>query len=234
MPQRALLLLADISGYTEFMRLHRLNLGHSQEITQRLLESMLDAVPALRLVEVEGDALFLSAPQDVAGLEEESSDWLPAALAMYRAFHREQQWMLAHNLCACDACRQIGQLHVKFVAHLGEVETQRIRDTEKLVGVDVIAVHRMLKSSVPTTEYILISEQLYQRLHPDLREQAILIEQELEGLGSMPLYFMGFDALHVDVPTVPTPTLPARVRQTLSFGLRAFPRVVRPRSRTVH
>jgi hypothetical protein len=45
MAERALLLLADITGYTEFMRLHRLNLAHSQEITQRLLESMLEACP---------------------------------------------------------------------------------------------------------------------------------------------------------------------------------------------
>ena len=57
----------------------------------------------------------------------------------------------------CDACRQIGRLRVKFVAHLGEVATQRIRETEKLVGVDVIAVHRMLKSTVPSAEYVLMS-----------------------------------------------------------------------------
>ena len=56
--QRALLLLADIVGYTTFMRLHRINLAHSQDITQRLLEAMVDAVPSLRLVEIEGDAVF--------------------------------------------------------------------------------------------------------------------------------------------------------------------------------
>jgi hypothetical protein len=172
MPERVLLLLADIAGYTEFMRLHRLNLSHSQEITQRLLESMLDAVPALRLIEVEGEALFLSAPQGGPTEPDGSSGWLPPALAMYRAFHERQQWMLAHNLCVCDACRQNGQLRVKFVAHVGEVEPQRIRDTEKLVGIDVIAVHRMLKNDVPAAEYVLMSEQLYERLPPPLRGRA--------------------------------------------------------------
>jgi hypothetical protein len=136
MPDRALLLLADIGGYTEFMRLHRLNLAHSQEITRRLLEAMLDAVPAMRLVEVEGDALFLSAPYDEKRLTAATGEWIPTALAMYGAFHARQQWMVAHNLCACDACRRIGTLRVKFVPHLGEVTTQKIRDTEKLVGVD--------------------------------------------------------------------------------------------------
>lgn len=224
MPDRALLLLADIGGYTEFMRLHRLNLAHSQEITQRLLESMLDAVPTLRLVEVEGDALFLSAPHDEG--RSAAADWVPSALAMYRAFHARQQWMVAHNLCVCDACRQIGSLRVKFVAHLGEVATQKIRGTEKLVGVDVIAVHRMLKSAVPTAEYLLMSEQLYDRLDPELRGRAGSVEQELEGLGSVPLYFVPLDELPTEIPPVAEPTVWGQLRETIAFGINAFPRLV--------
>lgn len=232
MPERALLLLADIAGYTEFMRLHRLNLAHSQEITRRLLESMLDAVPALRLVEVEGDALFLWAPQDEAGEPDGSSGWLPSALAMYQAFHSQQQWMVAHNLCVCDACRQIGSLHVKFVAHFGEVVPQKIRHTEKLVGVDVIAVHRMLKNDVPAAEYVLMSEPLYRHLEPRLRDRARRIEQELEGLGRMPLYFVEIDALPIELPLAPEPGLPAQIRETVGLGLRAFPRLVGLRGRS--
>jgi len=226
MPERALLILADIAGYTEFMRLHRLNLAHSQEITQRLLEAMLDAVPALTLVEVEGDALFLSAPLETPAEGDESS-WLPAALAMYQAFHTKQQWMVAHNLCVCDACQQIGKLHVKFVAHLGEVARQRIRDSEKLVGVDVIAVHRMLKNDVPASEYVLVSEPLYESLEPDVRDRAVRVDHELEGLGRMPLYFVALDDLPIELPASPDPKLAARIRETLSIGLHAFPRVLR-------
>jgi hypothetical protein len=225
MPERALLLLADIGGYTNFMRLHRLNLAHSQEITQRLLESMLDAVPNLRLIEVEGDALFLAAPE-----EDESSaatgEWVSPTLAMHRAFHARQQWMRAHNLCSCDACRQIGRLRVKFVAHVGDVVTQRIRDTEKFVGVDVIAVHRMLKSAVPAAEYVLMSEPLYARLDPELRERAVPADQELEGLGQTQLYFVPLDGLPAELPAIPEPTLPARLRATVAFGARAFPRLL--------
>jgi hypothetical protein len=226
MPERALLMLADIAGYTEFMRLHRLNLAHSQEITQQLLESMLDAVPALRLVEVEGDALFLSAAPDG------SDAWLPAALAMYRAFHAQQQWMVAHNLCVCDACRRIGSLHVKFVAHVGDVVPQRIRDTEKLVGVDVIAVHRMLKNTVPAAEYVLMSEPLYRTLDPDVRDRAVRVEQELEGLGEVPLYFVELDALPLGLPAAPEPSFPARLGETVGFGLKAFPRLLGLRRRS--
>lgn len=222
MPARALLLLADIGGYTEFMRLHRLNLAHSQEITQRLLESMLDAASGLRLVEVEGDALFLQGTP---------ADWVPSALAMYRAFHERQQWLVAHNVCVCDACRRIGRLNVKFVAHVGEVATQRIRGSEKLVGVDVIAVHRMLKNTVPATEYVLMSEPLYEHLEPELRDDAVLVEQELEGLGTVPLYFLPLDELSLELPAAPQPALPAKVRETIGLGLHAFPRVLGRRRR---
>jgi hypothetical protein len=228
MPDRALLLLADIAGYTEFMRLHRLNLAHSQEVTQSLLESMLDAAPALRLVEVEGDALFLSVPHDEIGQPGSPGDWLTSAVEMYRAFHTRQQWMVAHNLCICDACTQIVRLHVMFVAHVGDVVAQRIREHEKLVGVDVIAVHRMLKNTVPATEYILMSKPLYEGLEPRLRERAVRVDQQVEGLGTMPLYFVDLGGLPIELSTAPEPTLPARIRETVGFGLRAFPRVLAP------
>jgi hypothetical protein len=180
----------------------------------------------LSLVEVEGDALFLSAPHDDKREQDGRDGWLSSALAMYQAFHARQQWMVAHNLCVCDACRRIGSLHVKFVAHLGEVVRQRIRDTEKLVGVDVIAVHRMLKNSVPVAEYVLMSESLHGDLAPELRDRAVRVEQELEGLGRMPLYFVELGDLPIELPPPPHPTLPARLRETVGLGVRALPRVL--------
>jgi Protein of unknown function (DUF2652) len=145
---------------------------------------------------------------------------------MYRAFHSRQQWMVAHNLCVCDACRQIGRLRVKFAAHLGEVATQKIRDLEKLVGVDVIAVHRMLKSTVPTAEYVLVSEALYAQLDPELRDRAVPVEQELEGLDKVPLYFVALGELRAEIAAGVEPALSARIRETIRFGIRAIPRVI--------
>ena len=63
---RALLLLADIGGYTRFMKLHRMSLAHAQENTDRLLKAVVDAAPRLRLADLEGDAAFLYVAHDVA------------------------------------------------------------------------------------------------------------------------------------------------------------------------
>ena len=61
-----------------------------------------------------------------------------AAVAMYRAFHLERQYVATY-LCPCDGCTQADNLKLKFVAHLGEVATQTIRQRRKLVGIDVIS-----------------------------------------------------------------------------------------------
>ena len=116
---RALLVVADIGGYTRFMRLHRMSLVHAQDNTARLLEATIDAAPRLELAGVEGDAafLFVRQPED----EEIAGSIAAVAAAMHRAFHVEQERLASLTLCPCPACDQIGQLTVKAVAHLGEV-----------------------------------------------------------------------------------------------------------------
>jgi D-serine deaminase-like pyridoxal phosphate-dependent protein len=57
----ALLVIADIGGYTRFMSLHRTSLAHAQENTLLLLDAIIDAAPDLELSGLEGDAAFLYA-----------------------------------------------------------------------------------------------------------------------------------------------------------------------------
>ena len=52
MVDQALMMIADIGGYTQYMRLHRLSLAHSQDITGRLLKAVVRAAPELKLIEV--------------------------------------------------------------------------------------------------------------------------------------------------------------------------------------
>ena len=62
--RRALLLIADIGGYTEYMQFHRTMLGHAEAATTRLLEKVVDAARGFDLIEIEGDAAFLSREAD--------------------------------------------------------------------------------------------------------------------------------------------------------------------------
>ncbi|PWU18792.1 MAG: DUF2652 domain-containing protein [Candidatus Rokuibacteriota bacterium] len=184
---RALLLIADIGGYTRFMRLHKLSLAHAQDSTAKLLEATIDAAPRLRLVGIEGDAAFLyvSEPED----EEVAGSIASVAQTMHRAFHVEQERIGSLTLCPCDACHQIGRLTVKVVGHLGEVVEQSVRGITTLAGTDVILVHRMLKNSVPVSEYVLVTEPIRERAG-DAASAMVPLEEELEGLGRQRLYYL--------------------------------------------
>src|SRR5919198_6700934 len=62
--ERALLMIADIGGYTDYMGTHRMSLAHAEVNTGRLLKAVIDAAPKFELIEIEGDAAFLSRNAD--------------------------------------------------------------------------------------------------------------------------------------------------------------------------
>jgi hypothetical protein len=222
--ERALLLIGDIGGYTRFMRLHRLSLGHAQENTARLLEAMIDAVPRLELVGIEGDAAFLYVPEPED--EEVAASIAAVAASIHRAFHEEQQRIAHLTLCPCDACHQVGQLTVKVVAHLGEVVEQTVRDRTSVAGPDVILVHRMLKNSVPIAEYVLVTEPVLERCEPGLREAATAIEEHLEGLGVERLYYIDMAAIAAEPAPPPRKTIGRRLSLTGGQVVRGVPYLI--------
>jgi hypothetical protein len=220
---RALLLIADIGGYTEYMRLHRFSLAHAQANIERLLVAVIDAVPRLDLIEIEGDAAFLSTPPGEGDDSLAAKAATDAAVTMHRAFHTERQRMVALNMCTCGGCVQVGDLKLKCVAHVGEVAIQTIRDRKSLVGVDVILVHRLLKNAVPVPEYVLLSEELYSGGEAEIRDRASAVEQELEGLGPTRAYFVNLHETAGAIPPPPAATWPKRLGETLGVMGRGMP-----------
>src|SRR3954453_22411253 len=98
--RRALLLIADIGGYTEYMQFHRSILGHAEAATSRMLDKVVDAGRDFDLIEIEGDAAFLS--REVDGLDGPATLAVIArtAAAMHQAFH-EQRRLIELNMCPC-------------------------------------------------------------------------------------------------------------------------------------
>ena len=222
--RQALLVIADIGGYTRFMRLHRMSLAHAQENTARLLEAMIDAAPRLELVGIEGDAAFLYVPEPED--EDVAASIAAVAASIHRAFHTEQQRIAQLTLCFCDACRQVGQLTVKVVTHLGEVVGQTVRGRTTVAGPDVILVHRMLKNSVPITEYVLMTEPVLRRCGPEVHEAATRIEEELDGLGVEELFYVDMAAIASEPALPPKKTLARRLSLTGGQVARGLPYLV--------
>jgi len=220
----ALLVIADIGGYTRFMTLHRTSLAHAQENTSRLLEAIIDAAPDLELSGLEGDAAFLYAAEPSA--EDITRSLSGLAAAMHRAFHDEQQRLEVLRVCWCDGCKQTGQLTVKIVAHYGEVVLSETRGRATLAGVDVILVHRMLKNSVPLPEYVLITEPVREKAGSPLAELTTAIDEELEGLGPSRLYYADMAALAGPPGPPPSVSLFARAANHASLSARTLPYLV--------
>jgi hypothetical protein len=231
--KRALLLIADIGGYTEYMQFHRTLLGHAEAATRRLLEKVVDAAPDFDLIEIEGDAAFLSREADTLDGGARLAAITEAVVAMHRAFHAERR-LVELNLCPCDSCTQTSNLKLKFVAHVGEVAIQKIKRRRKLIGMDVIYVHRLLKNPVQVPEYVLLSEDLYQSggtSPPDhlVRE----LSQDLEGIGPVRTYFLEVQDLAGPLAPVPDPSWLRRSGETVAIlgrGLRYKLRLATPTS----
>lgn len=211
---RGLLLIADIGGYTDYMSTHRMSLAHAEVNTGRLLATVVDAVPGLELIEIEGDAAFLHREVGTSDHDELVAEVARSATAMHRAFHVEREYV-ATNLCPCSGCKEAANLTLKFVAHVGEVATQTIRDRLKLVGIDVILVHRLLKNPVPLREYVLLSEELYDGGSPALPADVQQVEPVLEGFGPLRAFYVDVHDLPAGDPTpLPRPTWRGRLART--------------------
>ena len=223
--RRALLLIADIGGYTQYMQVHRSILGHAEAATRRMHDKVVDAARGFDLIEIEGDAAFLS--RDADGLDGPAtmSAITGAALAMHRAFHAERRFVQL-NMCPCRSCRQTSDLKLKFVAHVGEVATQTIRRRKKLVGVDVIYVHRLLKNPVQVPEYVLVSEDLYRTGEDAMRGPVHEVEPELEGFGPVHAYFVDVGDLDGSAGALPAPSLGGRLGRTFAAAGKGLPYMI--------
>src|SRR5918998_1263784 len=215
--ERALLLIADIGGYTDYMSTHRMSLAHAEVNTARLLEAVIDAAGDFDLIEIEGDAAFLS--REAEGLDGDATvaAMTEAVVGMHRAFHRERRYV-ASNLCPCDGCVQADNLKLKFVAHVGEVATQTIRDRRKLIGFDVILVHRLLKNPVEAPEYVLFSEDLYRSGGAALADSVQETSHDLEGIGVVRTYFVDIADVAGSPPPMRDPRLIRRLGTTVDVA----------------
>jgi uncharacterized protein YndB with AHSA1/START domain len=142
--ETAFFAIADISGYTGFLAHNEL--AHAQGILAEITQLLIDELSApFRFVELEGDAVFVFAPSVAV---EDSERLVDIMEACYAAFRRRLEQMVVNTTCGCSACRTIPDLDLKLVAHFGRYIPQKTPTGTKLVGPDVILVHRLLKNTV--------------------------------------------------------------------------------------
>lgn len=165
--ERGYLVLADISGYTAFFA--GTELEHAAGIVDDLSRCVMDRLsPPLRIVKLEGDAVFVYAPDDLFAHGERVLELVESC---YVAFTDQLADIVRMTTCRCAACANVGMLDLKFVVHFGEFVVQQTPGGEDVAGTDVIIVHRLLKNrAVETTgvhAYALLTYAFARRLRGD-------------------------------------------------------------------
>ncbi|OFX12598.1 MAG: hypothetical protein A2516_06455 [Alphaproteobacteria bacterium RIFOXYD12_FULL_60_8] len=193
------LMLADISGYTNFISFNRQEIAHAQHIISALIEAVLDAAaPPLEVNKLEGDAVFLHAEEgpDAAVRVAHS------ALDFFTAFDAARRHLMITNSCPCRACADMGKLDLKVLVHHGRVLVYRVRLFEELSGFDVVLAHRLLKNSVDSRRYLLVSKPAWDRLMMTSPVESENHREVYEGVGEV-------ETVVLRIP--PDPSLPPPV-----------------------
>lgn len=137
------LVLADLSGYTEYLR--STELEHAEDVLADLTRTVTHRLGAILTVsKLEGDAIFayaLDGAFDATMLLDSIDD-------AYFAFRRRVRDIVHATSCDCNACRLIPSINLKFVAHHGQFVRRQVSGGEELTGNDVILVHRLLKNEI--------------------------------------------------------------------------------------
>jgi hypothetical protein len=149
------LVLADIGGYTSFLRIVQVahaddafadgNIPDAYGFVSSLLDGIVaQLVPPFTLAKLEGDAVFAYADADAAVPRGEA--FLACIEACYAEFQRRLGQAHETWTCRCDACLRIDQLDLKFIVHAGPFVIQSIAGAAELVGPEVVMAHRLLKN----------------------------------------------------------------------------------------
>ncbi len=189
--ERVVLILADISGYTGFMLANQAALVHGQMVITKLLEAIIREVEIpLEVKEIEGDAVFLYAikPDDEAAWEGTRRLIGRKLVSFFEAFARGILAASEFALCKCPSCQNIDQLKLKIVVHSGEAVLHQVGRFSGVSGVDVILAHRLLKNSIPSDEYVLMTESAYREIQFPTEVEVTRGEEHYEGFGAIPTY----------------------------------------------
>jgi uncharacterized protein DUF2652 len=151
----SLLFIPDISGYTQFVQ--NTEVEHSQHVISELLEVLINANNEdLKLAEIEGDALFFYKEGSILSREK----LLAQIEHMFTAFYGHLKMLEKNRICPCNACATAPELQLKIIAHIGELRFLDVQDSHKPFGQAVIEAHRLLKNSIGSDNYTLISDSL--------------------------------------------------------------------------
>jgi hypothetical protein len=224
-----ILVIPDISGYTQFMQMSAFALAHAQYAISALLNSMIDAAEGvLATAKIEGDAVLLygvRGADDAQGGQSEAEVGATVC-AVIGAFYRKRAELHAANACLCEACGSVDKLELKTVVHSGRLLLYELRGQQELSGLPVIVAHRLLKSAVGHERYVLVTDAAEQAVTLPLEATRRRHSQHYEGVGEVGGTVHVFEPAQLlageELPAASASTKAMDAARKLTEGLRAL------------
>lgn len=154
-----MIIIPDISGYTRFV--HSTDVITGSNITYELLSTIIENnILDLQVSEIEGDAVLFYKH----GTPPSANRILEQYEAMLEGFNEKLE----------QINRRFGRcidLSLKLVAHYGPITEYSIGGFIKLYGEAVIEAHRLLKNSVNSRSYALLTDELIEASYPTWKKE---------------------------------------------------------------
>jgi hypothetical protein len=189
--KRGFLVLADISGFTEFVTATEIE--HGPPIIAALLDEMIGRIaPPLSVSEIEGDAVFALGPQGSVVPPESLLDILRAA---FEGFLEKRRELASDDSCSCNVCSNVLRLRLKIIGHHGAFIEQSVGERTQAAGRDVILAHRLLKNRLePTANYALLTRAALETMGVDPAHSGLTPHRETyEHLGEIECFVHALD-----------------------------------------
>ena len=189
--QDGYLLIADITGYTAFLR--ESELDHAKDSLRSLLDLLIENTkPPLIISRLEGDAVISYAPE---GSFQQGQTLVELIERTYVEFRRALDLMVLNTTCNCLACRNISNLDLKFFVHYGRFALEPLPSYTELIGNDVNLIHRLTKNSVTEKTgihaYVLYTKAAMEHLAmPGLFDELTPQVESYDDVGEVTIYLL--------------------------------------------
>jgi len=162
------LMIADISGYTKFIATNQTTLEHTHKIVEELIKTIIKQVKIpIKVAKLEGDAVFLYCLKNgnASAWKKDVKHINEKLLSFFDVFSSRLRELAESAPCKCEACKNIQELRLKVIVHIGKANFYKIGQFTELSGLDVIIVHRLLKNSLNAREYILLTDNAFKEIN---------------------------------------------------------------------
>lgn len=142
----------DITGFTKFITTADINFSRS--VISTILAKLVKAnMLKMEVAEIEGDAVIFYKTGRLPAFKQICKQCDLLLKEFYDYIKEIKTKDEANYNLYFD-----GQIGLKIIIHFGKVIKTRIHNRVKLIGEDVIVVHKLLKNGIPESEYILVTD----------------------------------------------------------------------------